>query len=354
MPIRKHPESSFWWFDVRTPSGERIRRSTGTKDRKAAQEYHDRLKAELWRTDKLGEQPNRIFEEAALAFLKASEGQTDYATKLRHTEYWLEIFAGRAVSSLTSEEIARNLPTHRVYKHRPTRVLSPATRNRHAATIKRMLSLCEQWGWITKAPKSTRLKEPKIRIRWLTQQQARAMLDRIRQEWVRDVCRFALATGMRANEILQLQWSDVDITRQTAWVTREQAKSGRARSIPLNRDALDVLAKVQRNGKLVFTRGNGRQVKQVDVRGIKRACKELGLENFRFHDFRHTWASWHVQAGTPLMVLKELGGWETLEMVQKYAHMSQTHLADHANAVTFWAQQTQENKTPPIEVALSA
>ena len=51
------------------------------------------------------------------------------------------------------------------------------------------------------------------------------------------------------------------------------------------------------------------------------------IRDFRWHDLRHTWASWHVQPGTPLQVLKELGGWETLKMVQRYAHLSADHLA---------------------------
>ena len=68
-----------------------------------------------------------------------------------------------------------------------------------------------------------------------------------------------------------------------------------------------------------------------------------------FHNLRHTWASWHVRAGTPLMVLKELGGWEHIEMVQKYAH-----LAAHAETVTFWPEQTLEKKQPPLLAAVSA
>jgi len=70
----------------------------------------------------------------------------------------------------------------------------------------------------------------------------------------------------------------------------------------------------------------------------------------RFHDLRHPWASWHVQAGTPLFVLTELGGWETLEMVKKYAHLNAGHLAEYANNVTL----APEAKTPPCRVALSA
>jgi len=61
---------------------------------------------------------------------------------------------------------------------------------------------------------------------------------------------------------------------------------------------------------------------------------KLGIENFRWHDLRHTWASWHVQAGTPLHVLQELGGWECVEMVRKYAHLSSEHLSGYVDRLS--------------------
>jgi hypothetical protein len=87
------------------------------------------------------------------------------------------------------------------------------------------------------------------------------------------------------------------------------------------------------------SRGEGLEtlIQQVDARDFERACQIVGTEDFHWHDLRHTWASWHVQRGTPLMVLKALGGWETIEMVQKYAHLAPSHLAEHAGAVKFWS-----------------
>lgn len=84
MSIFKHPESGFWWLDFRTPDGKRIRRTTQTKDRKSAQEYHDRLKASAWRVDKLGEKPEYSFDDAALAYLKSCSAQRDYRSKVCH------------------------------------------------------------------------------------------------------------------------------------------------------------------------------------------------------------------------------------------------------------------------------
>jgi integrase len=79
----------------------------------------------------------------------------------------------------------------------------------------------------------------------------------------------------------------------------------------------------------VFTY-EGQPIKQVSTRAWYLALKRAGIEDFRWHDLRHTWASWHVQSGTPLFALQELGGWETEKMVRRYAHLAADHLALHA------------------------
>lgn len=345
MSIKRRPDSEVWWVDITSPSGERVRCSTGTRNRREAQEYHDRLRAQMWRQARLGETPERTFEEAAVKFLEAAQGQKDYATKLRHIAYWREQFGGQPISSLTTEAIMDALPTHVA----GTRTkLTPATRNRYLSTIGRMLNQCVEWDWLRSAPKLRRAAEPKVRVRWMTHEQARDFLDAIQLEWMRDVCQFALATGMRASEILGLTWAQVSLERNMASVGADQTKSGRARAVPLSDDALDVLCRrVGQHDRLVFTRASGRLITQPDARTFRAACEAAGLQGFRFHDLRHTWASWHVQAGTPLFVLKELGGWETLEMVKKYAHLGAEHLAAYANHVTFTARSSEKQKAAP-------
>ncbi len=74
-------------------------------------------------------------------------------------------------------------------------------------------------------------------------------------------------------------------------------------------------------------------VKQVNGVAWKKALKRAGIKNFRWHDLRRTWASWHVQAGTPLNVLQELGGWESASMVRRYAHFAADHLAAYAETL---------------------
>ena len=128
-----------------------------------------------------------------------------------------------------------------------------------------LLNMCEKTQWLGRAPILSNYREPAVRIRFLTRQQARAFIMALSQDWMRDICRFALATGMRSAEILTLTWDKVDLKRSTAWVSADASKSGSARVVPLNSEALDVL-NARPKGVNVFTRPTGAPVKQVDAR----------------------------------------------------------------------------------------
>ena len=99
--------------------------------------------------------------------------------------------------------------------------------------------------------------------------------------------------------------------------------------------------------KYVFTyRGN--QIKGIGNRTWKRACKKAGIDNFRWHDLRHTWASWHVQAGTSLQTLMELGGWSSYEMVLRYAHLASDQLLNAATAIDTEEEDAGDTETPLV------
>lgn len=293
MSIYKHPKSGQWWMDFTTPHGQRVRRSTGTSDRKAAQELHDRLKAEMWRATKLGEVPDRTFDDAALEFLKAAEGQSDYGTKVRHVIYWRSHFGGKPIRSLTAEAIRAALPTHSAYvDNRTQRRLSGATINRYIATIGRIMNVALESGWISSVPVVKLRNESGIRIRFLTQDEARRLVKSINQDWMRHLVIFALGTGMRQGEILQLKWSDVNLDNRMCWVKAENAKSGHARAVPLNDEMVSLLQSLHGDHKeFVFTRC-GHPLQWFDGLMFRRDCRRAGIEGFRFHDLRHTWASW--------------------------------------------------------------
>lgn len=104
--------------------------------------------------------------------------------------------------------------------------------------------------------------------------------------------------------------------------------------IPLNNEAVVVLR--QQSGKLkryVFTYF-GKGISKANTRAFRKGLTRVGIEDFRWHDLRHIWASWHVQNGTPIHVLQELGGWSDIHMVQRYAHLAPEHLSAYAGNIS--------------------
>ena len=334
MSLRKR--NSVWWIDFYCPDGTRIRRSAETEDRRQARELHDKLKSEAWRLQKLGEKPKRVWQDAVVRYLKESAHKAtleDDKSILR----WLDPFlAGTELIHINRALIDR------ITEAKLARGVSNATVNRHLAVVRTILRRCWlHWEWLDRAPAVRLLKEPTRRIRFLTQDQAAALLRELPPH-LRDMAMFSLATGLRASNVTGLTWEQVDLTRKIAWVHPDQAKAKKAIAVPLNDAAMDVLTRQKGEHFVRVFTFEGEPVRQVSTKAWYKALKRAGIENFRWHDLRHTWASWHIQNGTPLHVLQELAGWETPSMVRRYAHLAADHLAAYAGKVdvmgTNWAQ----------------
>ena len=337
MSLIKRKKSSVWWIDFVAPNGERVRRSTETSDRKSAEELHDKLKSEIWRVQRLGDRPRRIWQDAAIRWLREQAHKAsldDDKQKLR----WLDRF----LADRELESINRAL-VDAIVEAKQAEGCSNATVNRTLALLRAILRRCvREWEWMDRAPTVRLLKEPTRRIRFLTQDQALTLLRELPLH-LREMAIFALATGLRAANVTRLTWEQVDLSRSLAWVHPDQAKARRAIAVPLNDMAAAVLARqVGKHPEYVFTYLD-RPIKQVSTRAWYHALTRAGIENFRFHDLRHTWASWHVQSGTPLFALQELAGWETERMARRYAHLAADHLAAYVGNAqihgTFTAHQ---------------
>ena len=210
--------------------------------------------------------------------------------------------------------------------------VSNATVNRALEIVRRMLNLAHQdWRWLSSVPRIRMLKEPRRRVRFLRRDEADRLISVLPQH-MKAIVRFALSTGCRASEILGLEWSRVDLKRRVAWLDHGTTKSGDGRGIPLNADALVALESVVgQHSRWCFTFKGQRIVKSSTA--WDKAKRRAGIEDFRFHDLRHTWASWHVQHGTSLPELMELGGWKSYEMVLRYAHLAPEKLSVAAGRI---------------------
>nr|WP_199065560.1 site-specific integrase [Chitinimonas sp. BJB300] len=103
--------------------------------------------------------------------------------------------------------------------------------------------------------------------------------------------------------------------------------------VPLNQTALDAIAtQAGKHAEFVFT-NQDKPLGSLSTKAFDKACLAAGIENFRFHDLRHTWASWLIHSGVGLAELQELGGWESVEMVRRYAHLAPDHLQKHSRQI---------------------
>ena len=193
------------------------------------------------------------------------------------------------------------------------------------------------------------------RFAWLTHDEARTLLDEL-PEHLQAMALLSLATGLRESNVRLLEWSNVDLARGLAWVHADQAKAGRNIAVPLNDVAVDVLAAQRGKSKRwvfpVMRLDTGTATEptgKISNHAWRKACIRAGFPTLRFHDLRHTWASWHVQAGTPLAVLQELGGWASLTMVQRYAHLGQTHVSAWAGNIGGGTSAVQVDSRRAIE-----
>lgn len=188
------------------------------------------------------------------------------------------------------------------------------------------------------------LKEPQGRLRWITREEAERLILEASKETrksphLADFIRLALNTGCRKNELLKLSWDRVDLEAGNFRLEGENTKNGKRRFVPLSsvaRSALENRAKFRAEhcptSPWVFAHRNGERV-QFLQNGFESACKRAGISDFRVHDLRHTCASWLVSAGVQLLEVKELLGHSSIEMTERYSHLSPDNLSRVANTL---------------------
>lgn len=331
--IYRRPDSSYWWICATLPNGKRIRQSTGTEDRQDAEALLAKITLEAYREKHFGVKANRSWQEAVVRYLSVKANMRsirDIRAALRRLDDYLgalmlDQINGDVIWSIISAETGRGL--------------APASVNRYLQLIRAVLRMArDEWQWIDKMPKIRLMPGEVARDRWLTREEA-ARLIAACPPHLAAMVRYALATGCRAREITGLEWDRVDLARKTAWLNR--TKNGTPRGVPLNDDAVAVLREqIGKHPKCCFTY-RGRPIGwELTNSAWHRALDKAGIEDFRFHDLRHTWASWHRQAGTSCDELKDLGGWKSRVMVDRYAKFATEHLAAAASRIQFNVTET--------------
>jgi integrase len=211
---------------------------------------------------------------------------------------------------------------------------APATVKRYVAALSHACTIAmREWQWLEENPcnRVSKPTEPRGRVRFLTDAERQRLLEACKASPSRSlylVVLIALSTGSRKGEILNLHWSDVDLTHGR--ITFHDTKSTERRAVPLTGHALAQMrqhAKVRRiDTPLVFPNAQGTQ--PLDPRSAwETALKQADIPDFRFHDLRHSAASYLAMSGASLAEIAEVLGHKTLAMVKRYAHLSEAHTA---------------------------
>lgn len=318
--VYRRGDSRFWWMAAKLPNGQRIRQSAGTEDRKEAEALLAKLKVDAFRATHFGIKPQRSWQEAVVRYLTSKSHLRSFRDVQRICRgldpylrnLGLHQITGDVVWSIAQGELKRGN--------------ARATVNRYLALVRGLLRTArDEWQWLDSIPKVRLLPGEVERDRWLTKEEA-SRLVACAAPHLAALIRFALATGCRAREITGLEWSRVDLERGTAWLNR--TKNGTPRGVPLNADAVAVLLFEQGKHSVYCFTYRGEPIRwDVTNTAWQTALRKAGIGDFRFHDLRHTWASWHRQAGTSCDELKDLGGWKSRSMVDRYAKFATENLA---------------------------
>ena len=281
MSLYKRPDSRIWWATISLPDGGRVCRSSGTANRKEAQEWLDRRARRT-----LAHPPPRRTSHLHVAGRRSPvvrrEGRQGHGARRPS-----QVPVARCATSGVDCCIRSRGTTIQAMGEAKARESSRATANRYLALVRAVLKRAAgPWQWIEKAPAVTLYPEAKRRVRWLTKEEVTRLLQALPPHQ-RQLARFALATGLRQANVLGMRWSDVDLERRTAWVHADEAKGGEAIGVPLNDEAMAVLREeLGKHHDRVFT-FRRRPLANANTKAWKNALKRAGIENFRWHDLRH-------------------------------------------------------------------
>ena len=315
-----------YWASFTAPDGKRIRCTTGTGDRQKAQEFFDKLKHESWRVSRMGEKQRHTWDEAALLWLTEKADKKSIESDKVILRFLTPILRGKYLDEITRADIVK------IGEERK-RATSPSRANRYLALLRAILNRAVKiWEWLDKAPAVTLYKEPKRRIRYLTPDQIQRLMQELPAHQ-KPVVAFALLTGLRKGNILNLRWSQVDLANRAVSISGEEMKNGNEHTVPLSDAAFNtVIAQIGKNPEYVFTY-RGKPIREINTKHFRAALKRAGIYNYRFHDNRHTWASLLIQNGVSLYELQEMGAWQSPEMVKRYAHLAPKKLQENAEIV---------------------
>lgn len=325
MPLKivKGRHGSPFFYLRGTVRGQRIDESSGTGVRKKAEEVRARREAELLERSIHGHSAVATFAGAVASYL-------EHKGEARYMEPLLLHFGNAKLSEIDQAAIdlaAKTLKPRAAAATVNRQIHTPISAVlKHAASRK----LCALLPIERPTP-------PRGKTRWLDVGEAERLLEQCAPH-MHPLVLFLLYTGARVSEALYLDWAQVDISRAHAEFL--ETKNGDSRGVPLHPLVVAALANLEHRDGAVFRthkglpyeprpNEDGGQIKTA----FRAACRRAGIKGCTPHTLRHTWATWFYQAHGDLLRLMLLGGWKSMKMVERYAHVNSERNAPAINSL---------------------
>jgi integrase len=305
--------------------GKQLRRSTEASDRKIALRILDKVKGEIaegkWFERLPGE--DRTFREMMEKYMvehsSINKAPKSHIRDKSLRDHLVAFFGDSPLSEISPRLISE-------YKtHRREERCAPKTLNNELTLMSHAFNLAiKEWEWVKENPvqKVSKEKVNNQIERWLTLEEEEKLLTGS-PKWLAQIISFAINSGLRQGEILDLRWPQVDLSRRTIMILEQKNKS--KDTLPFNETVARVLAararvRVGRTDHVFYNEMDGRLDSRNLLRAFYSATKRAGIQKLRFHDLRHTFATRLVQAGVDIYTVQKLGRWKTISMVMRYAH----------------------------------
>ncbi|MBI5787811.1 MAG: site-specific integrase [Candidatus Schekmanbacteria bacterium] len=317
-----------YWFVDYTWHGKRKRKSCGCggDGKRVAEQLLSSVKLDIIQ-GKLGVVPEisaAQFLHQYLEYAQANKARRSYERDVGIFKNFVPEFQDKNLSQIFAENIE-------AYKARRLARVGKTTVNRELNTIKAAFAKAVEWGYLVKNPLKAvkKFKEPKSLPRFFSLPEIERILRTAEKApQFRAAIYLLLMTGMRRDEFLHLEWTDIDLKRnviniqpKTDWTPKDYE----ARIIPFGVPVKELLLSLNREGKQIV----GCHPTSLS-RSFKRILKKIGIENAHLHTLRHTYASHLVMSGVDLPTVQKLLGHSEIKTTMRYAHLAPDHLQEAA------------------------
>jgi integrase len=310
-------------IDYTLPNGKRKRESIGP-DKKLAETVLYKRKLEIAEGKYLD-----IKKEQKIGFDSFADEYIELYAKTNNIAWKCSIVPNmKALKRFFVDKTLAEITPHLIEKFKVERVkeVSPAATNRALTLLKSMFNRANEWNKFDGHNPVTKVKflrEANHKLRYLEKDEIKRLIDTC-EDFIRPLIIVAVNTGLRKAELFNLKWRDINLNKGIIHLLR--TKNGEKREVPMNQAVQTVIMNIIRNSQSEYVFCNSDGKPYVDIRiAFAKSLKRAGIENFRWHDLRKTFASQLAMASVDLNTIRELLGHSSIRMTLVYAGLSSNH-----------------------------